>query len=231
MEAIILAGGKGTRLRSVLASGIPKPLADVGGRPFLDWLLEELAAQGVTRVVMSVGWNAEAIVRHCGDRFQDVAIDYATEDSPLGTGGAIRLAMGKTHAPEVLVLNGDTFLQLSFLAMLESHRRSSSSLTIACVSVPDVARYGRVFVERGQVYGFAEKGRTGPGIINGGSYVLNRSALDGAPDGPFSFESDFLAPRIGTLRPNAYPVAGGFLDIGVPEDLERAKHLLPAMRR
>jgi D-glycero-alpha-D-manno-heptose 1-phosphate guanylyltransferase len=228
MEAIVLVGGLGTRLRPVLPADLPKPLAPVAGRPFLHWLLERLAAGGIRRIVLSVGWQAAAIRSAVGSTFGAASVEYSPEDEPLGTGGAIQRALRLARAPDVLVLNGDTFLEVDYGALLSAHRDASERLTIACVAVPDVARYGRVDVAGGRVRGFREKGERGPGLINGGTYVLSRNLLASEPDRKFSFEADFLAPRLREIDPRAFEVRGRFIDIGVPEDLERAPAVLSA---
>lgn len=227
MEAIVLAGGRGTRLQSVLPPGVPKPLAKVAGRPFLWWLLRRLDAEGFHRVVLSVGWQAQMIVATIGDTFGTVEIVYSVEDAPLGTGGAIRLALRETRAADVIVLNGDTFLDVTYREMLDQHCSAGAQLTIACASVDDTSRYGRVVVEDSRVVGFEEKGRPGPGLINGGAYAVQRNILDSAPADPFSFESDFLTRNIASLRPLAHIAGTQFLDIGVPVDLARAQRWIP----
>jgi D-glycero-alpha-D-manno-heptose 1-phosphate guanylyltransferase len=227
MEAVILAGGRGTRLQSVLPPDLPKPLAPVAGRPFLEWLLRHLDAQGFRRVVMSVGWNARKVIDTIGDRFGDLKISYCIEESPLGTGGAMRLALRATTDVDVIVLNGDTFLGVSYGQMLRHHTAEAAELTIACAAVDDTTRYGRVIVEGSVVVGFEEKGRAGAGLINGGAYALRRDILESAAEGAFSFESDFLTPKVSSLRPLAHIAGSQFLDIGVPEDLARAQSWLP----
>ena len=213
----------------MLPPGLPKPLAQVAGRPFLDWLLGSLARQGIERCILSVGYGAEAIVAHCGARHCNMPIEYCAEEVPLGTGGAIRRALALAREPQVLVLNGDTWLGASYRTMLEAHRAARARLSIACVRVPETGRYGRVVIKDGIVVAFAEKGARGSGVINGGSYVIDRNALSGTPDGAFSFESDYLVPRIAELQPAAFMVEDSFLDIGIPEDLARAQALLPCV--
>ncbi len=223
MEAIVLAGGLGTRLVARL-SGVPKPMAPVAGRPFLEILLHQLAGAGCGRVLLSVGHLGAVIQDHFGASFRGMRVDYAVEEDPLGTGGAIRLALAQTREDCALVLNGDTFLDADYAAMMRFHAGAGAALTIAVARQANIARYGGVVVSAGRVVSFAEKGRAGPGWINAGAYVLNRN-LAWPPDLPekFSFERDFLAPEIGRILPAAYEVEGFFLDIGVPEDLDRAQ--------
>ena len=226
MEAIILAGGRGTRLRTALPSGLPKALAPVAGRPFLHWVLERLAAQGFKRVIVSVGWQADKIVQSVGHRFHDLCIDYCREFHPLGTGGAIKATLHSSREQSVFVFNGDTYLELDCQSMLAAHQHHAARLSIACVEVADTARYGRAIVEHDFVTAFSEKGQSGRGLINAGAYVIDRQLLDSEPREVFSFERDFLAPQLPLLAARAYIACGNFVDIGVPEDLARAQTLI-----
>jgi len=230
MEAIILAGGLGTRLRSVVAD-LPKAMAPVAGRPFLEHLLDLLAHAGFASAVLAVGYRSDAIREHFGDRHRGLPLAYSIEGQPLGTGGAIRLAMNHASSPEIFVLNGDTFVDVDFSAMLAAHRSANARLTIAVHEVRDAARYGALDITGDRVQGFFEKGRAGPGWINAGVYVLARTLLDGeALPTAFSFESDYLVPNVVALRPLAFRTAGLFIDIGVPEDYARAQSLLATPR-
>jgi D-glycero-alpha-D-manno-heptose 1-phosphate guanylyltransferase len=223
MEAIILAGGLGTRLAERVP-GVPKAMAPVGGRPFLEILVHQLKKSGCSRIVLSVGYRRETIQAHFGASYAGIAVAYAAEETPLGTGGAIRRALGIANEEAALILNGDTFLDADYAAMTRHHRQSGATLTMAITQQLDIARYGGVIVKDGHITGFEEKGRRGPGWINAGAYVLNRNS-----DWPdelgetFSFEKDFLARHIDLLRPAAFHVDGFFLDIGVPEDYDRAQ--------
>ncbi len=223
MEAIVLAGGLGTRLAARL-SGVPKAMAPVAGRPFLEILLNQVARAGCGRVLLSVGHLRGVIQDYFGASFRGMKVDYAVEEAPLGTGGAIRFALRQTRDDVALVLNGDTFLDADYAAMMRIHAGAGAALTMAVARQEDIARYGGVVVEAGRVVNFEEKGRTGPGWINAGAYVLQTDLAWPAnlPE-KFSFERDFLAPEIDRVVPAAYEVEGFFLDIGVPEDLDRAQ--------
>jgi len=228
VQAIVLAGGLGTRLRGVVPD-LPKPLAPVAGRPFLAIVLEQLRAQGFALAVLSVGYRHELIRAAFGDRFDGLALRYAVEDRPLGTGGAIRLAARQCSETDVFVLNGDSYTDLDFADMQARHREAEVPLTIGAVEVPDAARYGRVLVQDSRVAGFAEKGAAGPGLINAGIYLMRRNLLE-MPDLPevFSFERDILEARLSDLSPLAYTTRGRFIDIGVPEDYARAQGMFAA---
>jgi D-glycero-alpha-D-manno-heptose 1-phosphate guanylyltransferase len=225
MQAIVLAGGLGTRLRSVVTE-LPKPMAPVAGRPFLAWILDRLAQGGFERVVLAVGYRHEAIVQHFGHVYLGMRLDYSVEEQTLGTGGAIRLAADRIASWPVFVLNGDTFLELDYRAMLDAHLQGSERMSLAVCQVADAGRYGGLDLEDGHVRGFREKGSSGPGVINAGTYLLSQAVLDRIPrDEPFSFEQQLLVPGIGTIRPAAFATDGLFIDIGVPEDYARAQQL------
>ena len=226
MEAIILAGGLGKRLKNKI-EGLPKSMAPVAGRPFLEILLNQLARSGCTRVILSVGHLHHVIQSHFGTAWRGIGIDYSIESAPLGTGGAIRASLAYATEENVLILNGDTYLQADYAGMMDFHVGLSAQMTIAVTHQPDVARYGGVILQQDCIAGFEEKGRTGPGWINAGAYLLSRHiAWPTSLAEKFSFETDFLAPEIRRLRPAAFKVDGFFLDIGVPEDLDRAQTAL-----
>ena len=226
MEAIILAGGMGTRLRSVVPD-LPKPMAPVAGRPFLAWVLDRLLDAGFENAVLAVGYKNEAISNHFGERHHGLSLHYSVETLPLGTGGAIRLAADQITRYPVFVLNGDTFLELDFQAMLTAHQQAGAKLSVAVCRVPDVSRYGALEIEGDVILGFHEKGRSGPGFINAGVYLLGAEILRQIPAGePFSFEQQLLVPRVQDLRPHAFVTTGRFIDIGIPEDYDRAQRLL-----
>lgn len=223
MEAIILAGGFGTRLQSRL-NGIPKPMVQVAGRPFLEILVDRLADSSFDRVILSVGHLANVIQDHFGAAWRGVPVEYVVEDSPLGTGGAIRKAMEQISGTSVFVFNGDTWLDVDPAAMHEQHQRSQASITLALSRVADMARFGGVELRGGKVVSFIEKGREGPGWINGGVYVLSRDfPWPGNLPARFSFETDILLPLLPSLNHSVYLSSGKFIDIGVPEDLDRAQ--------
>jgi D-glycero-alpha-D-manno-heptose 1-phosphate guanylyltransferase len=228
MEAIVLAGGLGTRLASRL-EGLPKPMAPVAGRPFLEILLAQLRRSGCTRVLLSVGHRHEVIQEHFGTAFDGMALEYIVESAPLGTGGAIRLALAQVTEDAALVLNGDTFLDADYAAMMRFHaarfhEAGGAAVTLAVIHRDDVSRYGGVTIEGERVVGFEEKGRSGPGYINAGTYVLARNlAWPPTLKEKFSIELDFFMPEIARLRPAAFIVDGYFLDIGIPEDYDRAQ--------
>ena len=222
MEAIVLAGGFGTRLRQAVPD-LPKPMAPVAGRPFLEILLTSLARKGFGRVVLSLGFMSEKIVEYFGDRFAGMELVYEIEDTPLGTGGAIRAALERCTADHVFVFNGDTYLDVE-TSEVEAQWQARRVPIIVAREVPDTARYGRLATAQDRLLGFNEKGLAGPGLINAGCYVLPKEILDGYPRGKaFSLETDFLAREVSRQRFDVFVTKGQFIDIGIPEDYQRAQ--------
>lgn len=222
MEAIILAGGFGTRLQKVVKD-VPKPMAPIAGRPFLELLLSDLAKKGFERIVLSLYYKADLIMDHFGSSFSGLELEYVVEKEPLGTGGAVRLAMSKCHADHVFVFNGDTFLDLD-VSQAEGVWQSYKQPILIAREVEDTARYGRLLVEGGRVTGFTEKGISSTGLINAGCYILGTKQLDEWPENKsFSLEIDFFANVVGKTSIRSLVTEGVFIDIGVPEDYHYAQ--------
>lgn len=222
MEAIILAGGMGTRLRQLVAD-VPKPMAPIAGRPFLEILMGALARKGFRRVILSLGFMADKISGYFGRRFAGMDLVYVLEDKPLGTGGGIRLALEQVTADHVFVFNGDTFLDLE-VDEVESHWKKWQRPLIVGREVADTERYGRLLVADDVVTGFAEKGIAGAGLINAGCYVLRRGQLDDFPLGTaFSMEENYLTFAVSRREFDVFVTQGKFIDIGIPEDFLRAQ--------
>jgi D-glycero-alpha-D-manno-heptose 1-phosphate guanylyltransferase len=225
IKAVLLVGGMGTRLRSVVSS-TPKVLARIGGRSFLELLVRQLRAQGIRRVLMCTGYLADQIEDEFGDGSSwDTSIEYSRELSAAGTGGALKLAEAQlADAPDFLVLNGDSFLQIDFLRLIAFHRKHAATVTLAVREVDDVSRYGSVQIDAtGRVLGFTEKtGRNIPGLINAGVYVFNHSIFEHLAQGPSSLERE-LFPRL--LKHGIYALEerGIFIDIGTPDSYARAQ--------
>ena len=225
MEAIVLAGGFGARLRQVVAD-VPKPMAPIAGRPFLEILLGSLARKGFARVILSLGFMAEKISDHFGARFAGMDIAYVVEETPLGTGGAIRLALDACTQDHVFVFNGDTYLDLE-VRSLEQRWQAKRHPIVVGRQVPDTSRYGRLAVDGGRITCFAEKGIAGSGLINAGCYVLATDALARFPlNQRFSIETDYLVPEVTSSTVEVFVNKGMFIDIGIPEDYTRAQTLL-----
>jgi D-glycero-alpha-D-manno-heptose 1-phosphate guanylyltransferase len=227
IPAVLLVGGLGTRLQPVLLA-TPKPLAPVGDAPFLQLLVRQLRSQGIRRMVMCTGHLADQIEEAFGDGQKwDATITYSKESGPLGTAGAVKFAKCYlTQAPDFLVMNGDSFLELDFRELIRFHREHNGLISMAVRRVPDATRYGTVQLDtHNRVVGFREKvGIPVPGIVNGGVYVFNRAVLEHIPEGPASLEKD-LFPRLLEHGVYALEQQGMFIDIGTPEDYTRAQAL------
>jgi len=225
MEAVVLAGGLGTRLAQVVRD-VPKPMAPVAGRPFLEILLAWLARKGFTRVVLSVGHMAEIIVDHFGARFAGMDLVYEVETSPLGTGGAIRQASSHCTAAHYFVFNGDSYLDLD-VAQVEAQWQAYRAPIIVARAVPDTTRYGCLTTHEGRITAFVAQGVGGPGLINAGCYVFGSDELAGKPRGQaFSIETDYFVTEVQRRRFDYFLTDGQFIDIGVPADYARAQTLL-----
>ena len=228
MKAVVLAGGLGTRLRESVPD-LPKAMAPVAGRPFMEYLLDGMQAGGIHEVLLSVGYRSDDIIRHFGSRYRGISIGYCVEQEPLGTGGAIAYALSHGTQETVLVLNGDTFLDIDYRALLRWYEAAPARLAMVLCKLPDVTRYGSVLTSGDVVVGFAEKGAAGPGLINAGMYVVQPGIFaEFGLSGKFSFETDLLQRHCLSLKPRAYVSDAYFIDIGVPQDFERAQRELPA---
>ncbi len=226
MEAIVLAGGFGTRLQKVV-SDVPKSMALIHGRPFLEYLMEYLISQGVSRVVLSVGYMREVIMDHFGIRYRTLEIDYAIEEEPLGTGGGIRLAFWKIRDKRAFVMNGDSLFRFDFGPMLEQHLKRKADATLALRKLDNTGRYGRVEMNRNRrILSFTEKNENAvPGFINGGVYVIEKLLLmDPEFRGRFSIEKECFERLCPHTRMFGFPASGYFLDIGIPDDFNKAQH-------
>lgn len=227
MDVIILAGGLGTRLRSVIQD-IPKPMAPVNGKPFLHIVLESLPLDRIRSIVLSVGYKHESIKESVGEFYHSIPVKYAVENEPLGTGGGVKLAMAMCDAETILLLNGDTFFELDFNELVAQHLENDNDLTVALKLMEDPYRYGAVEIDqKNRIVGFKEKNpHLKQALINGGVYVLNRRLKDVFPsEDKCSFEQDILEKHVGDLTFGSYVSEGMFIDIGIPEDYQRAHEL------
>lgn len=230
-DAIVLAGGFGTRLAAVV-SEVPKPMAPIAGRPFLERLLDRLAAQGVQRVVLAVGYKREIIQQHFGASYAGMSIRYSIESEPLGTGGALRQAFEEAGLERALALNGDTYCTADLAALSWAHAQAARQATLTLVPMSDAGRYGAVELDgAGRIAAFREKDPVPkPGLINAGIYALERRvfALAGS-DKKFSFEQAVLQAHAATAGFAGHVAQDAlFIDIGIPEDFHRAQTLLAA---
>ena len=227
MQAILLCGGMGTRLRSVVADR-PKPMADICGKPFLQYLLEMLRDKGITEVIFALGYMGEMIEEY----FQDgsafgLKIAYSYEEEPLGTGGAIRNALPKILEEELLVLNADTYFPMDYQGLLRFHQENDGDFSLATRAVPDISRYGAVRRDAaGRILAWNEKledgGQPLAGEINGGIYVMKKSLIAEIPEGKQSLEQDCIPKWLSEgKRIFGLPFDGYFMDIGIPKDYQQ----------
>ncbi len=226
--AIVLAGGLGSRLRAVVPD-VPKPMAPINDRPFLEYLLDYWLGQGVDRFILSVGYKRDVIETHFNGRYKDAEVVYAVEEQPRGTGGGLLLALEHLRKPDpFLAMNGDTFFEVDLALMRRCHEDNNAEITIALREVVGNSRYASVTVDHaGRITSFDSRARTAVrALINGGVYLARRSAFADVvslSSGPVSIE-DRLYPGMlaAGRRLFGYPSQGRFIDIGVPEDYRRA---------
>lgn len=232
ITAAILAGGLGTRLRSVV-SGRPKVLAEVNNRPFIAYLLDQLSQAGVKKVVLCTGYLGKQVKETFGEYYKGLTLLYSQERTTLGTGGALRLAFPLLKSEPVLVLNGDSFYQVDFINFLNQHitRKATASLLLAEVS--DVSRYGSVQLSmNGEITSFEEKSKkTRPRLINAGMYLLNNTFLKSIPvNTNISLEHEIF-PLWVNKGLYGFHSKGNFLDIGIPQDYAAAGHFFKSTIR
>lgn len=223
-EAIILAGGMGTRLQSVV-NEVPKPMAPINGRPFLEYLVDHLIANGITRIIFSVGFKSDIIHDHFGDRYGDCDLVYVYEDEPLGTGGAIRLAMDHVQGEHVLVTNGDSIFVTDIQGQFVLHQNKDADVTLGLKQMRNFDRYGVVVTDNdSRIHDFREKEPVTSGLINGGVYIFQVSSFL-AVEFPkkFSVENHYFQAFTKAHAFYGYQSDGYFLDIGIPEDFARAQ--------
>ncbi len=227
-EAVVLAGGMGTRLRTIVADR-PKPMAEIRGRPFLEYLLDYIAEMGIQKAILSVGYMHESIVNHFGQCYRNLELDYAIEKNPLGTGGGLRLALSKSCSEVLFVFNGDTYFQIEPDRMIGKMEEQDADAVFALRIVADGWRYGTVTTGTdGRIVKFSEKGEQhGPAMINGGVYLLKRRTITEAelPES-FSLETGFFEKKISDMRFFGIPFIGKFIDIGIPETYTAAGKIL-----
>lgn len=225
MEAIVLAGGFGTRLQK-LVSDVPKSMAMVNGSPFLEYLFNYLTGQGIERVILSVGYKNEVIRDHFRERYKNLSIEYAVEEEPLGTGGAIRFAFEKVNGDRAVVMNGDSMFRFGLQPMMDEHLRQEAEITLALRYLEDTERFGTVLLDDGnRITGFREKNpEAGAGYINAGVYLIRKEfILNSRFPAVFSIEKECFEKYYREFNFTGYAARGYFLDIGVPEDYMKAQ--------
>ncbi len=224
ITVVILAGGLGTRLHSVL-SDRPKVLAEVLGRPFLTYLLDQLSSAGAREVILCTGYMGDRVQEVYGDVYKSLYLLYSREDEPLDTGGALRLALPLLKSDSVLVMNGDSYIRTDLSCYMDWFFQVDRRAAILLTRVSDTRRYGMVKVEKDEtILAFEEKGvGGGPGWINAGVYFVKTSLLKSIPVGKaFSLEREFFPSLVGKGL-FGYQCKGRFIDIGTPESYIRAE--------
>jgi D-glycero-alpha-D-manno-heptose 1-phosphate guanylyltransferase len=223
-EAIILAGGLGTRLRSAVPD-LPKCMAPVNGKPFIGYIIDCLQKQGVNKFILSLGYKSEAIIEYITNDYPSLNVQFVIEEEPLGTGGAIYLSTTKATEENVFVTNGDTMFEVNLIDLLNKHIETNSSCTLSLKPMTDFDRYGVVELNNDySIASFKEKQYYETGLINGGLYVLNvANFLAESFPAKFSFEKDYLEElylkrKMSGLVQDAY-----FIDIGIPQDYLQAQ--------
>lgn len=230
MEAVVLAGGLGTRLRSVV-SDVPKPMGLVAGRPFLDYILHYLKNNGIRRVVLAVGYKWEVIEQYYSDAEKTFGLElvYSVEDTPLGTGGAIFKAAQKITDDSFFIINGDTFFGVPLAELGSFAAKKKAEIAIALKGIKIASRYGSVERDAsGRILAFKEKipGYVGPAEINGGIYFIKKELMGrfSFPE-KFSFETDFIQAGLESMRAYGKTFPSRFIDIGIPEDFYKAQNI------
>lgn len=222
-EGIILAGGFGTRLQSVV-NDVPKSMAEVAGKPFLEYLLDYAIEQQFDHIVLSLGYKAQVITEWIDSRKWKLKLSYVIEETPLGTGGGIKLAMQKTSSDNIFIINGDTFFDVDSFSFQSFHQSTGADLSIALKPMTDFDRYGSVTVnEHKRILTFNEKQYCKEGLINGGIYLINAEVFRrlNLPE-KFSFEKDVMEAQVDNLNIVGFEQDRYFIDIGIPTDFEKA---------
>lgn len=216
-DIIILAGGRGTRLKSVV-SDVPKPMAIVNGKPFLYYLFNQVKNSHVDKTVISLGFMSEKIIDYIN--LENIFCKYTVEEIPLLTGGAIRLALEETNQEDILILNGDTYFDLDLVAFYEFHKENNNDISIAVKEMFNFERYGSIQIgNNNSITAFNEKVFKKKGFINTGYiYIKNHVIKNFQVNQPFSFENDLLNVSIDKFKMAAFIGDGTFIDIGIPED-------------
>lgn len=224
-KAIVLAGGFGTRLQAVVQD-VPKPMALINGRPFLDYQLNYLKSFGINHIIFSVGYKHEHISDFFGKEYNGMTIEYAVEKEPLGTGGGIQNAFQFIKSGVALVVNGDTLFEVNLKNFYEKHQKNAAIISLALRQIEDVSRYGIVETNTKQrIIGFAEKGaKIGQGFINGGVYLIEKDFFEqNSFKQKFSMEKDAFEKYYNEQNFFGFPYQSYFLDIGIPEDYKKAQ--------
>lgn len=219
MQIIILAGGKGTRLKSETGD-IPKVMADIKGKPFLDYILNDISKYDINKVILAVGYNKEYIKRHYKNYYNGLRIEYSEEDQPLGTGGAIKKALALCDEDSCFIINGDIYHNIDYKKMYDSYKIADADVYLALKPMKNIERFGTVDVDENRIIRFNEKKKVDKGLVNVGCYIFKKNVLEKYPD-VFSIEQDFFNKNINNVKNSYYLYDGYFTDIGIPLDYHK----------
>ena len=231
MRAVILAGGMGTRLRSIV-SDRPKVMAEIAGRPFIEWLVLSLRQSGIRHILISIGYLGQSIVDYFHDgKDWGVSIQYSMECRPLGTGGALRQCLPLLSPGPILVLNGDSYCHVNYQEYMDWYGQQKRAGSLVLVRVPRPERFGQVeMTDAGIISHFQEKGiRTDSPWINAGVYIFSPHILQGVSrEEPLSLERDIL-PKWVNRGLWGFPISGEFVDLGTPEGFHETQELFSTL--
>ena len=226
MVAIILAGGFGTRLKNKIKD-IPKPMISINGKPFLDYVFNQLIRNDITTVIVSIYYKGEIIVQRYGRSYKGLKIIYSIDNAPLGTGGAVREAIKKVNDNNVFIINGDTFFDINMNELMENHRAKNNDITLSLKRMKNFDRYGYVKTTyEGEIKSFEEKKYQSIGKIDGGIYVIKKGLFEHKKSNMFFLLTDYIKAHLIEQKIGSITFDSPFIDIGIPEDLEKAGELL-----
>ena len=227
---MILSGGKGIRLRSVISS-TQKTIVKVNGKPFLSYILDKINNSGLNNVVLCTGYKGESLKKTYGNKYKNLNLIYSQEDRPLGTGGALRLGMEKLHSDYYIIFNGDSYINFNLIDFIYRSIEAKTDISICLANVKDISRYGQIKLDGDRITEFKEKSfRSISGIINAGVYMIKKEVLQNLPfNRMLSIETDFF-PKFIEKGIFGYLSKSEFIDIGTPESLKRAESFLACQK-
>lgn len=224
MEVIILAGGLGTRLANIV-NDVPKPMAPIANKPFLEILLDYLCANNITKVIFATAYKSEVIQKHFKEKYKNIDLSYAVANEPLGSGGQAKDGLKISTHEDVIIMNGDTFFEINLNKMMDFHKKNKSDFTMAVRKSENIKNSGSIYYNNEkQIISFKEKKDVGAGLINGGIYIVKKNIFYNINKIKFSLEHDFLEKNINNYKIMAYESNEYFIDIGTPEDYYKANN-------
>ncbi len=226
LVAIVLAGGFGTRLKNKLKE-IPKPMIPIHGKPFLEYVFNQLIRNNISTVIMSIYYKGEIIIKKYGNSYNGLEIIYSKDKAALGTGGAVRKAVKKANYDNVFIINGDTFFDINFNELMENHINNNNDLTLSLKRMNNFNRYGYVKTNQdGEIKYFEEKKFQSTGKIDGGIYIIKKELFKYKRLNNFFLLTDYIKSQLQKQKIGSVTFNNPFIDIGIPEDLKKAEFLL-----